>query len=99
MTERELCSWGARPGRTGASGLRSQGAKRSKSGSSSQPPREIADKRFHRRVPEAAEPEEIHFFQGLFSRPFLEGHAISGNENAGAIVTETAVHENLVPRF
>src|SRR5207253_7718956 len=43
------------------------------------------------------EDEEIHFFHGLISRPFFEGHAISGNENAGAIVTETAMHENLCP--
>ena len=50
-------------------------------------------------MPETVEAEEIHFFHGLFSRPLLDGHAISGDENAGAIFTEMAVHENLVPRL
>jgi hypothetical protein len=54
------------------------------------------DKRFHRGVPEAVEAEEIHFFGGLLGGPFLDGHAIDGGENAGAIVTEAAVHKDFL---
>jgi len=35
----------------------------------------------------------------LFSRPFLCGYAISGDENAGAIFTEAAVYEDFLPRI
>ena len=45
------------------------------------------------------ETEEIHFFYGLFCRPFLRSHAISGDENAGAIFTEAAMHEDFLPRI
>jgi len=48
---------------------------------------------------QAVEPEEIHFFYGFFSRPFLRGDAISGDENAGAVLTEAAVHEDFLPRI
>src|SRR6266403_127721 len=36
---------------------------------------------------------------GLCSGPFLSGYAISGDENAGAIFTEAAVHEDFLPRI
>ena len=57
------------------------------------------DKGPHGGVPQAVEPEEIHFFYGFFSRPFLRGDAISGDENAGAVLTEAAVHEDFLPRI
>jgi len=57
------------------------------------------DKSFHRRVPQAVETEEIHFSYGLFRSPFLRNHAKGGDENAGAIVTEMAVHEDFLPRI
>ena len=44
-------------------------------------------------MPEAVEAEEIHFFQRLFSRPFLKGHAVDGGEDASAIIPKAAVHE------
>jgi len=50
-------------------------------------------------VPEAVEAEEIHFFHGLFGRPFLNGHPIDGGENAGAIIAEATVHEDFVARI
>ena len=57
------------------------------------------DKGFHGGMPEAVEAEEIHFLDGLFCGPFLNGHAIEGSENAGAIVAEVAVHEDFLPRI
>ncbi len=57
---------------------------------------EIANKRFHRGMPEPVEAEEIHLFHRLFSGPLLKGHAVGGGENAGAIVAEAAVHEDFV---
>ena len=50
-------------------------------------------------MPEAIEAEEIHFSQGLFGRPFFDGDAIGGGENAGAIIAEAAVHEDFLPRL
>ena len=35
----------------------------------------------------------------MFSWPSFSGYAISGDENAGAIFTEAAVHENFLPRI
>ena len=60
---------------------------------------EIADKGFHRGVPEAVKAEEIHFFHRLIGRPFVDGHAIDGGEHAGAIVAEVAVDEDFLPRI
>jgi len=57
------------------------------------------DKGFHGGMPEAVEAKEIHLLDGLFSGPFLNGHAIEGGENAGAIVAEVAVHEDFLPRI
>src|SRR5713101_8372771 len=50
-------------------------------------------------MPEAVEAKEIHLVHGLFGGPFLDGHAIDGGENAGAIVAEAAVQENFLPRI
>ena len=58
----------------------------------------FANESFHRRVPKTIEAEEIHFFRGLFRGPFLEGYTIGGDEHTRAIVAETAMHENLLPR-
>ena len=66
---------------------------------SAQPGGEFVDKRFHRGVPQAVEAKEIHLFDGLVSSPFLGSNAISGDEDAGAILAKAAVHEDLVPRI
>ena len=50
-------------------------------------------------MPESVETEKIHFLDGLFGGPFFHGHAIRGDENACAIVTETAVHEEFFSRI
>lgn len=55
------------------------------------------DKSPHGRVPEAVEAEEVHFLGGLLGGPFLDGHAIDGGENTGAIVAEAAVHKDFLP--
>ena len=88
-----------RDGRSGVLGLSRRSAEGREGRRGIQARREIADKGFHRRVPEAVEAEEIHFFQGLIGRPLLHGHAIDGGEHAGAIVTEAAVNEDLLPRM
>src|SRR5690348_2228522 len=68
--------------------------KRRQSGSGLQASRKIADERFHGGMPKAVEAEEIHFVHGLLRRPAFIGHAIGGDENAGAIVAKTAMDEN-----
>ncbi len=50
-------------------------------------------------MPYAVEAEEVHFLDGLIRRPFLKGNAIDGDENAGAILAEVAVHEHFLPRI
>src|SRR5258708_38072195 len=47
-------------------------------------------------MPKAIEAEEVHFLGGLFGGPLLKGHAVNGDKNTGAIVAETAMHENLL---
>ena len=47
-------------------------------------------------MPEAVETEEIHFFDCLMRKPVIVSHAIGGDENAGAIVAESAMNENFV---
>jgi hypothetical protein len=76
---------GSAEGREAGSGVKSRG--------------KVADKGFHGRMPEAVEAEEIHLVHGLFGGPFLDGHAIDGGENTGAIVAEAAVHEDFFPRI
>jgi len=49
---------------------------------------QFADKGFHGGVPQAVEAKEIHFFDGFLGSPFIGGDAISGDENAGAIVAK-----------
>ena len=82
----------------GGGGLRSQSAKGSEGGGRLQALGKIANEGFHRGMPEAVEAEEVHFLGGLFGGPFLEGHAIGSDENTGAIVAKTAVHENFLAR-
>src|SRR5215467_16189256 len=69
-------------------------AKLDQSRSALQPGRKIADERFHRRVPESVEAEEVHFVDGLLRRPAVVRHAIGGDEHAGAVVPEAAVHKD-----
>src|SRR6266403_3814338 len=47
-------------------------------------------------MPKAVEAKQIHLFHGLLGRPFVEGYAIGGDEHAGAIIAEAAVHENFL---
>ena len=77
--------------------LRGRSAEGCEGGCGIQASGEIVNKRFHRGVPEAVEAEEIHFFGGLVGGPLLDGHAIDGGENAGAIVAEAAVQEYFLP--
>ena len=49
---------------------------------------------FHGGMPKTVEAKKIHLIQGLLGGPFFEGHAIGGNEDAGPIIAEAAVHEN-----
>src|SRR5581483_387801 len=59
-----------------------------------EPPGEILNKGMHGRMSEAVEPKEIHLMQSSSWRPALQGHAVSGNEGAGAVLAEAAVHED-----
>jgi hypothetical protein len=54
---------------------------------------EIVDEGFHARMPESVEAEEVHFLQGLFGGPFLKSHAVSGDQHAGAVIAEVAMHK------
>ena len=56
--------------------------------------REAADVTGHGWVPHAIEAEGQHFVQGLVGGPMIEGDAIGGDEDAGAIFPETAVNED-----
>src|SRR6516162_11080596 len=56
---------------------------------------ELFDKLLHRGVPEAVEPEKVHFADGLLGSPPVDRYAIGSDKRAGAIIPETAVHENL----
>ena len=55
---------------------------------------ELVNEGFHGWMPKTVEAKKIHLIQGLLGGPFLDSHAIGGNEDAGAIITEAAVHEN-----
>src|SRR5579859_2335535 len=60
--------------------------------------RKVANELLHGRMPEAVETEEIHLIHSLLRRPFVDGHTIRSNENAGAVVSEAAMHKDfLVP--
>ena len=97
----KLASAGGVPVRGATAGLRLSRptAERCEGCRRVQPRGEIANVRFHRGMPKAVEAEEIHFLDGLFGRPFLNGHAIKGGENAGPIIAEAAVHEDFLPRI
>src|SRR5205085_9027139 len=58
-----------------------------------------ADELLHRGVPEAVEAEEAHLPQGLFSRPFVHRHPVSGDKHSGAVVPKVAMHKNLLFRI
>src|SRR5215467_5478153 len=61
--------------------------------------REFPNELLHGGVPEAVETEEIHFVHRLFGGPLVHAHTVGGNENAGAVVPEAAVHKNLLVRL
>ena len=61
--------------------------------------REVRGKIFninpHRGVPEVFEVEKEHFLKRPFCGPMLKGDAVSGKEQAGAIVAQPAMDEEL----
>ena len=77
----------------GGSVLRRKSAERGEGWGGIQVRREPANEGFHGGMPKAVEAKKIHLLQGLFGGPFFEGHAIGGNEDAGAIIAEAAVHK------
>src|SRR6266850_2415263 len=78
----------------GGSVLRSQSAERGEGRGGFHPRREPANIGFHGRMPESVEAKKIHLLQSSLGGPFFQGHAIGGNEDAGAIIAEAAVHKN-----
>ena len=82
--------------RGSGSGPRSQRAERGEGWGGVQVRRELANEGFHGGMPKAVEAKKIHLLQGLLGGPFFEGHAIGGNEDAGAIIAEAAMHENFL---
>src|SRR6267143_52615 len=93
----EKGGWVAR-GMTEASGsvLQRKSAQRGEGWSGIQVRRERENEGFHGGMPKAVEAKKIHLLQGLLGGPFFEGHAIGGNEDAGAIIAEAAMHENFL---
>ena len=73
-----------------------RGAERCESGGGVEAGGKAADEGDHGGMPKAVEAEEIHFFQGLLGGPFFDGHPISGDEDAGAVIAVAAMHENLL---
>jgi hypothetical protein len=78
--------------------LRRRGAEGSEGGGGVQKGRKIADERFHGGMPEAVKAKEIHLMKGLLNGPLFNGHAIGGNEDASAVLAETAMEENFLCR-
>src|SRR6267143_1949069 len=93
----EKGGWVAR-GMTEASGsvLRRKSAERGEGWRGIQVCREPANEGFHGGMPKAVEAKKIHLLQSLLGGPFFEGHAIGGDEDAGAIIAEAAVHKNFL---
>ena len=59
---------------------------------------ERADERLHGGMPGTIEAEREHFGEGLIGRPVIEGDAVGGDEDAGAILAILTVNENLLRR-
>jgi hypothetical protein len=78
------------------SGLQGGGMERIKSRRRIQTCRKSPDERFHGGMPKAIETEIIHFACSLLGGPFFKDHAISSDKDAGAIIAEMAVDENLL---
>jgi len=55
--------------------------------------REFADEGDHAGVPESAEAKSVHFREGLLGGPVLEGDAVRGDEDAGAVFSKFAMDE------
>lgn len=60
--------------------------------------RKVAYKGDHGTVPVRMEAEREHFRYGLIGRPALEGNAVGGDEDAGAILAKFAVNEDFLGR-
>jgi hypothetical protein len=73
-----------------------RGSEGGEGGGGSEARGKIADERDHGGMPGAVETEVVHFLQGLIGRPLFDGHAIGGDEDAGAIFTEMAMHEDFL---
>jgi hypothetical protein len=67
-------------------------AKRSKRGRFGKARREVANVRFHRRMPEPFEMKKVHLFQSALRGPVLKCNAIGGDEYAGTIVAQPTMH-------
>ena len=50
-------------------------------------------------MPKAVETKKVHFFDGLLGRPFLHGHAIGRDEDAGAVFAKAAMDEDSISVF
>jgi len=61
--------------------------------------REFADELLHRGMPEAIKAKKIHFSYSLLRRPFVYRDAVSGYKHASAVVSESAMQENLFVRI
>lgn len=46
-------------------------------------------------MPKAVEAKKIHLLEGLLGGPFFKSHTIGSNEDAGAVISEAAVHKYL----
>src|ERR1700741_5178400 len=49
----------------------------------------------HWRMPDSVETEDVHFMQSFIGEKFVEGYAVGGDENAGAVVAQAAMHKDL----
>ena len=59
---------------------------------------ECADEGDHGGMPKAAEAKGVHFREGLLGGPMLEGDAIGGDEDAGAVFAEFAMDKDFLRR-
>jgi hypothetical protein len=66
-----------------------------KGGSGMQVIGKLTNKLLYGRVPEGVETEEIHLTHRLLNGPFAYRHAVSGHQNAGAVVPEAARSKTL----
>src|SRR5208337_1730929 len=60
---------------------------------------EFADESDHRGMPVAVEAKGVHFREGLLGGPVLEGDAIGGDEDAGAVLAKLAMDRFFAAEF